>query len=337
MIGGTDRAFAGDTRLGMGYEPTYSGALSLFRRQYSRNLANADIVTWGIPYDLSVTNRPGSRFGPRAIRAVSSNLAWDGGPWPWGFDPFEKLAMIDYGDCNLDPGHPMEIIEAIYRQAKEIIDHAPFLISMGGDHSVTYPLIKAHAEKHGPVALIQFDAHSDTWEEEEKRLDHGTMFYHAAKDGFIDTERSVQVGLRTVNEKTHGFTILDANFVHEKGVAATTESIREIVGEGAAYLSFDIDALDPAYAPGTGTPVCGGLTTWQAQTIIRNLADLDIVGMDLVEVAPAYDHAEITALAAASLLLDFVCLRKARLENVVQDYATLQPKQLGINPRQTLS
>ena len=310
----TDLAITADKNAAMGYEPTYSGVLSLFRRRYTRDLTGSDIVTWGIPYDLATSNRPGTRFGPRAIRAASTNLSWDGGPWPWGFDPFETLNMIDYGDCYFDPGYPVGVAEEIYQQTKLILKQTPFLISMGGDHSVSYPLIKAHAEKHGPVALIQVDAHSDTWAEDDKRVDHGTMFYHAIKEGLINAERSVQVGIRTMNESTHGCTVIDANEVHLDGVSATIDKIKRVVGDSAAYLSFDIDGLDPAFAPGTGTPVCGGLSTWQAQTIIRNLVEVDIVGMDLVEVAPAYDHADITALAAASLLLDFVCLRKSRLD-----------------------
>lgn len=300
----------------MGYEPTYSGVLSLFRRVYTRDLSGADIATWGIPYDLAVTNRPGARFGPRAIRAASTNLAWDGGPWPWGFDPFETLSMVDYGDCYFDYGYPTSVVDAIYQQAKQIMEAVPFLISMGGDHSVSYPLIKAHAEKHGPLSLIQIDAHSDTWAESEQRIDHGTMFYHAIQQGLIDADKSVQVGIRTMNESSHGCTVIDANEVHLNGISATVEKMKEVVGSSKAYLSFDIDGLDPAFAPGTGTPVCGGLSTWQAQTIIRNLQDIDIVGMDLVEVAPAYDQSEITALAAASLLMDFICLRKSRLDRV---------------------
>ncbi len=314
MLSDTDLAITADRKDAMGYEPTYSGVLSLFRRVYSRDLTGCDIATWGIPYDLSVTNRPGARFGPRAIRAVSSNLAWDGGPWPWGFDPFETLSMIDYGDCYIDHGYPSDMSHSIYTQTKKILEQAPFLISMGGDHSVSYPLIKAHAEIHGPLALIQIDAHSDTWEETEKRADHGTMFYHAIKEGLIDASHSIQVGIRTMNSKKHGCEIRDANWVHINGVPATIDEIVKTVGSSKAYLTFDIDGLDPAFAPGTGTPVCGGLSTWQAQSIIRGLQDIDIVGMDLVEVAPAYDHAEITALAAASLLLDFICLRKQRLE-----------------------
>lgn len=314
MISEPDKALFSDKSKAMGYEPTYSGVLSLFRRIYSRDLSGSDITTWGIPYDLAVTNRPGTRFGPRAIRAASTNLAWNGGPWPWGFDPFETLCMIDYGDCHFDPGFPESIIDAIYKQATEILKQSPFLISMGGDHSVSYPLLKAHAEKHGPLALIQLDAHSDTWHESEKRIDHGTMFYHAIQEGLIDTQHSIQVGIRTLNESTHGCTIVDANSVHINGIPATIAEIESVVGKSPAYLTFDIDSLDPAFAPGTGTPVCGGLSTWQAQSIIRGLEKIDIVGMDLVEVSPGYDHAEITALAAASLILDFICLRKRRLE-----------------------
>ncbi len=299
---------------GMGAVPTYSGFLSLFRRAATRSLNGVDIVSWGIPYDLAVTNRPGARFGPRAIREISSNLAWEGAAWPWGFDPFESLAMIDYGDCEFDPGKPESVIAAIEEQAASIISEVPFLISMGGDHSVSYPLIKAHAAKHGPVALVQIDAHSDTWAEDEKRIDHGTMFYHAINEGFIDSAHSVQIGIRTLNSSDHGCTVLDANWVHSNGIMAVVDKVREVVKDKPVYLSFDIDGLDPAFAPGTGTPVSGGLSTWQGQTLIRNLVDIDVVGMDLVEVAPAYDHSGITALAAASLLLDFICLRKARLD-----------------------
>ena len=177
-----DQALASQANLPAATEPTYSGVLSLFRRQYSKHIGDADIVTFGIPYDLSVTNRPGTRFGPRAIRDVSTNLSWTGAAWPWGFDPFEHLRMIDYGDLRLDPGYPHTMLDAIYQQTTAVLEQAPFLIAMGGDHSVSYPLIKAHAEKHGPLALIQFDAHSDTWAEDEKRIDHGTMFYHAIQE-----------------------------------------------------------------------------------------------------------------------------------------------------------
>lgn len=308
MVTANDRAFLAKDERGMGYEPTYGGATSLFRRPYSRDLQGVDIVTWGIPYDLSVTNRPGCRFGPRGIRAVSSNLAWDGGPWPWDFDPFDRLRMVDYGDCDFDPGFPEQVMAQIHEQARGILESGAFLLTMGGDHSVTYPILKAQAERHGPISLIQIDAHSDTWEEDPKRIDHGSMFYHAAVEGILSPETSVQAGMRTKNEKSHGFNVLDAEWVHENGIEATVSRIKEIVGDRPAYLSFDIDALDPAFAPGTGTPVCGGLSTWQGQSLVRKLGGVNLVGADLVEVSPPFDHAEITALAGASLLLDMVCL-----------------------------
>lgn len=308
MVDATDRAFYGNHQYGMGYEPTYSGAKSLFRRQYSRDLEGVDIVTWGVPYDLSVTNRPGCRFGPRGIRAASTNVAWDGGPWYWDFDPFEKLRMVDYGDCTFDPGFPMAISETIYREANSILASNAFLLTMGGDHSVTYPILRAQAERHGPVSLIQIDAHSDTWEENPKRLDHGSMFYHAAQEGILDAEHSAQVGLRTYNAKSHGFKTLTAEFVHEQGVAATVAKIKEVVEDRPAYLTFDIDALDPAFAPGTGTPVCGGLTTWQAISMIRQLTGVNLIGADVVEVSPPFDNAEVTELAGATLLLEMTCL-----------------------------
>ena len=304
----TDRAFLGGHRGGMGGEATYSGATSLFRRRYSRDLAQADIVAWGVPLDLSVTNRPGCRFGPRAIRAASTNLSWPGGPWMWDADPFETINMIDYGDCSFDHGLPGEVPNRIYSEAKEILESGAFLLSMGGDHFVSYPILKAHAELHGPISLIQIDAHSDTWQEATKRFDHGSMFYHAAVEGILSPEHSVQAAIRSRNDKTHGFKVLDAQWVHENGIDATVGEIKSAVGDRPAYLSFDIDALDPAFAPGTGTPVCGGIATWQAQSLIRKLVGINLIGADLVEVSPPFDHAEITALAGATLLLDMVCL-----------------------------
>lgn len=314
MVDATDRAILGDKTGPIGYEPTYSGVTSLFRRKYSRDLKGVDIVAWGVPYDLSVTNRPGCRFGPRALREVSTNIAWDGGPWPWGGDPFESITMVDYGDSSFDPGFPMEIQERIYQEAKEILKSGAFLLTMGGDHSISYPVLKAHAERHGPISLIQIDAHSDTWEEPSKRFDHGSMFYHAAGEGILLPETSIQAGIRTLNNKTHGFNVFDAAWVHENGIDATVEKIKSVVGNRPAYLTFDIDALDPAYAPGTGTPVCGGLSTWQAQSLVRKLVGVNLVGADLVEVSPPFDHAEITALAGASLMMDMICVVKENLK-----------------------
>lgn len=190
------------------------------------------------------------------------------------------------------------------------------MLSLGGDHFITLPLLRAHAKRHGPLALIHFDAHSDTWKDEDGRSDHGTMFFHAVREGIVVPERSVQIGIRTHNSDRMGFTWLDAAWVHENGAAAAITETLRIVGDHPAYLTFDIDCLDPSFAPGTGTPVVGGLTTYQAQSIIRGLKDVKLLAMDVVEVAPAYDHAEMTSLAAASLALDYLCLRASGEDQV---------------------
>jgi agmatinase len=308
----TDRAITRDIRDKMGYEPTYSGVTSFLRRRYTKDLKGVDVAVSGVSLDTATTNRPGARFGPRGIRAASSNLAWMGGPGHWAMDPFETLSVIDYGDCFFDPGKPHEIVGAIESHADTILAAGCSMLTLGGDHFIAYPLLRAHRKKHGPLSLIHFDAHSDTWREDEKRIDHGTMFFHAAQEKLVDPARSVQIGLRTHNDETHGFNILDANWVHEHGPQAVIDRVKQIVGDRQAYLSFDIDCLDPAFAPGTGTPVCGGLASWQAQRIMRGLVDIDLVGMDIVEVAPAYDVGEITALAGATLALDYLCILATR-------------------------
>ncbi|HMB72684.1 MAG TPA: agmatinase, partial [Gammaproteobacteria bacterium] len=252
----------------------------------------------------ATTNRPGARFGPRAIRAASANISWMR-PYDTTVDPFEKLAVIDYGDCFFDFGRPETIPEAIEAHAREIIDQGPALLSLGGDHFIAWPLMKAHARKYGePLSLLHFDAHSDTWEDEEGRVDHGTMFWHAAKQGLIDPEHSVQIGLRTTNDDTLGFNIFDAPYVHEHGINKVVKKSRKILGDRPVYLSFDIDCLDPSFAPGTGTPVCGGLSSHQSIQILRGLIGINLIGMDLVEVAPAYDVGEITALAGTTLTVE---------------------------------
>jgi len=305
---GVDHAFQRDTTLGTRSEPTYGGALSFLRLKYSKDLKGVDLAVTGIPYDLAVTNRPGTRFGPRAIRAASTNLAWEGGNYPWGFDPLKRLSMVDYGDCGLDHGHPQHIPAQIEEHISSILEAGASTVSMGGDHFVTLPIIRAYAKKFGPVALVHFDAHSDTWSEEENRIDHGTMFYHGIKEGVIDAEHSVQIGIRTANPDRQGMTWLDANYVHANGPQKVIDEALRIVGDRPAYMTFDIDCLDPAYAPGTGTPVVGGLTTYQARTIIAGLGSIDFKGMDLVEVAPQYDVGEVTALAGATLMFDFISL-----------------------------
>jgi agmatinase len=292
--------------------PSYAGALSFLRRKFTRNLEGVDVAVTGVPMDTATSNRPGSRFGPRAIRSISSSLSW-GRPWPWDIDPLEALNIVDYGDCQFDYGDPASITPFITDHIDRILSAGVATLVFGGDHYITYPVIKAYARYHGKLSLVHFDAHSDTWPDDEgsQRVDHGTMFYHAVKEGLVDDARSVQIGLRTTNDDAMDFNILDARWVHEHGAGAVAERVREIVGANKVYLTFDIDCLDPAFAPGTGTPVCGGLSTHQALEIIRGLAGINLVGMDMVEVAPAYDSGEITAYAAASLALEFLCLYAA--------------------------
>lgn len=303
-----DNAFRGEELRGtVEHAPSFGGALSFMRRKYTRDLTGVDIAVTGIPLDTATSNRPGARFGPRAIRAASTIISWTR-PWPWHFDPLERLSVIDYGDCQFDYGSPESVTPTIEKHIDDILAADVGTLVFGGDHYVTYPVLKSHARRFGKLSLIHFDAHSDTWSDKSMRLDHGTMFYHAAKEGLVDDERSVQIGLRTTNDKTLGFNILDARWVHENGAAAVAEEIRRIVGNNTAYLTFDIDCLDPSFAPGTGTPVCGGLSTHQALEIIRGIQGVKLTGMDVVEIAPAYDSGEITALAGATLAAEFLCL-----------------------------
>ena len=305
---GNDNAITRESLYGTTPEPTYAGALSFMRRKYTRELDGVDVVVTGVPLDTATTNRPGARFGPRAVRAASSIMAWEKS-YGMEFDPFDKLAVIDFGDCFFDHGRPETIPAAIEKHASKIISRGPALLAVGGDHFISYPLLKAHVAKHGgPLSLVHFDAHSDTWPDEVGRVDHGTMFHHAAREKLVDPARSVQIGLRTTNADTMGFNVLDASWVHENGAAAVAERVRDIVGNRQVYLTFDIDCLDPSYAPGTGTPVCGGLSSYQALEILRGLAGINVIGMDVVEVAPAYDVGEITALAAAHIAMEMLYL-----------------------------
>ena len=296
---------------GSSIENTYAGVLSFLRRRYSRDLAGADVVVSGIPLDLATTFRPGARLGPAAIRSASVQLA-ELKPFPWGFDPFDDLAVIDYGDCWFDAHNPLTIKDSIVNHARTILASGAKMLTFGGDHYVTYPLLLAHAERFGkPLSLIHFDAHCDTWPDASSdSLNHGTMFYKAVKEGLIDPEHSVQVGIRTWNDDFMGVNILDAPTVHALGAQATLERILSIVGDRPCYLTFDIDCLDPAFAPGTGTPVPGGLTSAQALQIIRGIGAVDLIGADVVEVSPAYDQSDITALAAAHIALDLLCVMR---------------------------
>jgi agmatinase len=303
----SDAAFLRKDTKGSRHEMSYAGALSFLRRNYSRDLDGVDIAVSGVPYDGAVTNRPGCRLGPRAIRGASTELA-SLKAFPFGFDIFETLAVVDYGDCALDPHKPDTIVDAITDHARAILATDTKMLTFGGDHFVSYPLLRAHAEKHGPVALVQFDAHCDTWDDSGYTLNHGSMFLHAKKQNLLQVDKSIQVGLRSYNDTDHGFEILTSPWVFRNGIDAVLDAIHGRVGDTPCYITFDIDCLDPAFAPGTGTPVPGGLATWQALELIRGLEPLNMVGFDLVEVSPAYDHAEITAMAAANIAHDWLAV-----------------------------
>jgi len=276
------------------------------------------ICVAGIPFDLGTTDRAGARFGPAAIRQASRMLIDGDHPVHW-VNP-AALPLADIGNFAIALGDIAKSLALIEEQASGIAH----LVALGGDHGVTLPLLRALAKRDGPVALIHFDAHVDTWPDNFGQTQaHGTVFYHAIEEGLVKPRQMVQVGIRSVLERAvhhwtlaQGVTIVPAQKVHEQGPAAIAEQIRAIVGDGTVYLSFDIDALDPAFAPGTGTPEVGGLATWQAQAILRRLAGLQFVGIDLVEVSPAYDVAETTALAGATMVWEYLCLLGAR-QNVV--------------------
>ena len=182
------------------------------------------------------------------------------------------------------------------------------MLTFGGDHFVSYPLLKAHAEKYGPISLLQFDAHCDTWEDDGYVIDHGTMFASAINEGLIDVNSSTQIGLRTFNDNDFGFEILSAPWVHKNGIQKSLEIIKKRAENKPMYISFDVDGLDPAFAPGTGTPVSGGLASWQALELIRGLDECNLIGLDIVEVSPPYDHAEITSILAATIAYDWLCV-----------------------------
>jgi len=286
----------------------YSGDISFLRAGRANNPKGVDIAVMGIPYDLGTTGRPGTRFGPRGVREQSlaaGEFKW--GVWPWDYDVRDKHVVRDLGDLTGFTAYPDRLCPIVEERALEILNAGSSLFSIGGDHFVSYPLLRAHAKKYGPLALVQFDAHSDTWISDD--LNHGTMFYHAIKEGIIDLAHSVQVGLRTPNPDMHGILNLDADMCLTTPATEIAAKIRDRVGSAQAYLTFDIDFLDPAYAPATGTPVSGGPSVGYGRHVLQALKGLNIVGGDLVEVAPHYEGpAQITALAGATLGADILYL-----------------------------
>lgn len=288
--------------------PTFAvsgGFLGATRRE-----PDAPTVIAGIPLDIATTNRPGARFGPESIRRASRMLV-DGDHPTLRVDMAAGLS--DIGDFEIALGDVPVSLALIERQAATI----PHLVALGGDHSIALPLLRALARRIGPVGLVHFDAHVDTWPDSfGLTYGHGSCFFHAINEGLVDPKRMIQIGIRSPVQDSvlqwtldQGVTIVTAQDVHQQGVADVAARIRAAVGAAPAYLTFDIDALDPAFAPGTGTPEIGGLSTWQAQALLRDLKGVAFAGMDMVEVAPAYDHAEITSLAAATMVYEYLALR----------------------------
>jgi agmatinase len=309
-----DHAFRTPTIKGGAADPTYAGALSFMRRKYSRDLTGIDLAVLGIPLDVTVTNRPGARFGPQAIRRASA--IFDGDPqYPFGIDIFGEIAAVDYGDVALDLHAPHTIPDTILAEARAVLAADVHLFVLGGDHFVTWPLLQAHAEKYGPLALVQFDAHQDTWADDGKKLSHGSFVGRAVRQGIVNPDHSIQVGVRTHAPEDCGIEVLDAYSVHRMTPDAVAARIVARVGGMPAYLSFDIDCLDPAFAPGTGTPVAGGLSSAQALMALAGLGSVDFVGGDVVELSPPYDHADITAIAAATVAQHYIGLLAAKRRN----------------------
>lgn len=280
-----------------------------------RRDTDASFCIAGIPFDIGTTHRSGSRFGPRAIRQASGMLV-DGDHPLWRIDPAAQ-SVADIGDFNIALGDILNSLALIEQQAAQF-EH---LIVLGGDHSVTLPLLRAASKRRGgPLGLVHFDAHVDTWPDNfGQRFAHGSVFFHAIEEGLIDPQRTVQIGIRSPVQRDvydwtrgKGVTIITAQEVHELGPAVIAERAAAVIGDASVYLSFDIDCLDPAFAPGTGTPEIGGLASWQIQGMLRRFDKLNFVGMDIVEVAPAYDVAEITALAAATVVWEYLALLAIR-------------------------
>jgi agmatinase len=295
--------------------PRFAGPATFARLPRLDQVDRADIAFVGVPFDAGVSYRPGARFGPAAVREASRLLR----PYHPGLDvsPFDQRQVVDAGDIACNPFDIGAAIETIAQAADELQRNGTQLVAVGGDHTIALPLLRAVTRRHGPVALLHFDAHLDTWDTYfGAAYTHGTPFRRAVDEGLLDTSALCHVGTRgplygkqdlTEDEKL-GFGIVTAADVLHRGVGDVVRQLRDRVGNRPLYISVDIDVLDPSHAPGTGTPEAGGLTSRELLEILRGLAGCDIVGADVVEVAPAYDHAEVTAVAASHVAYDLVSL-----------------------------
>src|SRR5215472_300256 len=295
--------------------PRFAGPDTFARLPRLQDVRRADVVITGVPFDSGVSYRPGARFGPTAVRNGSKLLQ----PYHPSLDthPLHVHQVADAGDIAANPFDIAEAIAAIEQGARALLEQADHLIAIGGDHTIALPLLRATVARHGPVALVHFDAHLDTWDTYfGAPYTHGTPFRRAVEEGLLALDSSAHVGIRgplygaadLSDDKALGFEIVSTTDVARRGVNQAIDRVRERVGDRPVYLSVDIDVLDPAHAPGTGTPEPGGLTTRELQLILRGLTGLRLAGADVVEVAPAYDHAELTALAAANVAYEFLGL-----------------------------
>jgi agmatinase len=299
--------------------PRFGQPATFMLLPYRRDPAGLDVALLGIPYDGGTSYRPGARHGPRHIREQSSLIR------PWNpvlqVSPFEKLRVADYGDVDVVPISIEGTFAAIQREIDTLVAAGVVPLSVGGDHSITLPILRSLARRHGTLGLVHFDAHPDTWDEYfGSKYFHGTTFRRAVEEGLIDGRRVVQIGLRGPLygaddfdfHREHGLEAIRVEAVKEQGTAHVVERLRRLSG-GPVYCSFDIDAVDPAYAPATGTPEVGGLTSFEALSLVRGLRGLDLVGADVVEVSPPFDGpGQITSLLAANLLFELLSLLALR-------------------------
>lgn len=296
--------------------PRYAGAPTFARLPRIDEVARYDVAVLGAPFDGGVSFRPGARFGPSSIRQASRNLRPAYNP-ALQVAPFRVLQAVDAGDVPCNPFNIDEALQQIDDEVGELIDEGQNIVTLGGDHTIALGALRAVARKHGPVALIHFDAHLDTWDSYfGADRTHGTVFRRAFEEGLLLPGSSVHVGIRgplydaqdLVDDKNFGFSIIRATDFDRLGVDEIVRRVRGRVGDAAVYLSVDIDVLDPAFAPGTGTPEIGGFTSRELLALVRGLPGDQLVAADVVEVSPAYDHAEITALAAATVAFEMMSL-----------------------------
>ncbi|WP_309067073.1 agmatinase [Microbacterium sp.] len=300
--------------------PRYAGIATFARLPRIEDVERADIAVVGVPFDSGVSYRPGARFGPSHVRESSRLLR----PYNPAQDvsPFAVAQVVDAGDIAANPFNLTEAVSAIEKAATELGDQVQRIVTIGGDHTIALPLLRAVAAKHGPVAVLHFDAHLDTWDTYfGAPITHGTPFRRASEEGLIDLTASCHVGTRgplyskkdLEDDERLGFSIVTSEYIEEHGVEAGIERIRARIGDKPLYISIDIDVLDPAHAPGTGTPEAGGLTSRELLRILRALTDRNVVGADVVEVAPPYDHAQMTGVAASHVVYELVTLLAAQV------------------------